>query len=118
MLDAAVHFESNRLPELFGGFSRADYPAPVAYPIACRPQAWAAGTVPYLLTTVLGLEPEAFEHRLRIIRPVLPQNVNRLEISGLRVGTASADLLFVREGNQIAARATLLDGPLEIVIES
>ena len=104
MLDATVHFESNRLPELFGGFSRADYPAPVAYPIACRPQAWAAGTVPYLLTTVLGLEPEAFEGRLQITHPLLPENVNRLEMSRLRVGAARVDLLFVREGGQILAR--------------
>lgn len=41
IMDAAAHF-GNSLPELFGGFSRADFPAPVKYHHAGLPQAWAA----------------------------------------------------------------------------
>lgn len=40
ILDAARHFD-NRLPELFGGFSRKDFPVPVSYAHAGTPQAWA-----------------------------------------------------------------------------
>lgn len=41
MRDAAAHF-GNTLPELFGGFSRSDFPVPVKYHHAGSPQAWAA----------------------------------------------------------------------------
>jgi glycogen debranching enzyme len=41
MRDAAGHF-GNSLPELFGGFSRQDFPVPVTYHHAGSPQAWAA----------------------------------------------------------------------------
>jgi glycogen debranching enzyme len=41
MQDAAEHF-GNTLPELFGGFSRTDFPVPVKYHHAGSPQAWAA----------------------------------------------------------------------------
>jgi glycogen debranching enzyme len=40
IIDAAGHFD-NRLPELFGGFSRTDFPTPVSYGHAGTPQAWA-----------------------------------------------------------------------------
>lgn len=40
IIDAASHFE-NRLPELFGGFSRKDFPTPLSYGHAGTPQAWA-----------------------------------------------------------------------------
>ena len=43
LLAAAHHFPAYRLPELFCGFDRASTGAPVAYPVACSPQAWAAG---------------------------------------------------------------------------
>jgi glycogen debranching enzyme len=49
--EAAMHFHHYRLPEVFAGFPRESYQVPVHYPVACHPQAWAAGTVPYLLST-------------------------------------------------------------------
>lgn len=39
--DSADHFDG-RLPELFYGFSRAEFPRPVSYAHAARPQAWSA----------------------------------------------------------------------------
>ena len=47
ILEAADRF-GGRLPELFCGFDRADFAAPVAYPTSCSPQAWAAAA-PFLL---------------------------------------------------------------------
>ncbi|MFE5291858.1 glycogen debranching N-terminal domain-containing protein [Isoptericola sp. NPDC056618] len=41
LLDAAASFDG-RLPELFGGFSTDEFPAPVRYTHAGVPQAWAA----------------------------------------------------------------------------
>ena len=57
LLEAAQAF-GGRLPELFCGFDRGAFPAPVPYPAACAPQAWAAAAPYWLLrTTLLGLEP-------------------------------------------------------------
>ena len=46
-----------RLPELFCGFDRSDYAAPVPYPTSCSPQAWAAASPVLLLRTLLRLDP-------------------------------------------------------------
>lgn len=117
LMEAAVHFESYRLPELFGGFARNDYGIPVSYPVACQPQAWSAGAVPYLLTTALGLEPDAFNARLRIVRPMLPETVDQVEVRGVRVGQACVDLLFTRSGDHTSARIQQLEGKLEVTVE-
>ncbi|HEY3240684.1 MAG TPA: glycogen debranching N-terminal domain-containing protein, partial [Acidimicrobiia bacterium] len=41
-LIAAAPFFDNRLPELFAGLDRGQFPFPVSYPTSCSPQAWAA----------------------------------------------------------------------------
>ena len=43
LLDAAARF-GGRLPELFCGFDRTEFDAPVPYPTSCSPQAWAAAS--------------------------------------------------------------------------
>jgi glycogen debranching enzyme len=48
----ASSFFGGRLPELFCGFSRTEFPVPIAYPTSCSPQAWAAA-VPFSLATSL-----------------------------------------------------------------
>jgi glycogen debranching enzyme len=44
IFEAANHF-SMRLPELYCGFPRVAGHGPTPYPVACLPQAWAAGAV-------------------------------------------------------------------------
>ncbi|HKX28954.1 MAG TPA: glycogen debranching N-terminal domain-containing protein [Blastocatellia bacterium] len=117
LIEAAMHFDGHRLPELFGGFPRDDYGIPVPYPVACQPQAWAAGTTPYLLTTLLGLEPEGFENRLRVINPALPEHIKHLEIRHLRIGAAQTDLQFERKADRVEVRILRTDGDLDVVIE-
>jgi glycogen debranching enzyme len=118
IVEAAMYSPDYRLPELFMGFPRSEYGVPVSYPVACRPQAWAAGAVPYLVRTLLGLTADAFEHRLRIIRPVLPDFVHHLEVRRLRVGEGSVDLRFERTANGKAAVEVLrLDGRLDVVVD-
>jgi glycogen debranching enzyme len=55
LLDAAGHFD-DLLPEVFAGYPRELTSAPVEYPTACRPQAWAAGAPLLALRTLLGLD--------------------------------------------------------------
>jgi glycogen debranching enzyme len=120
LLDAAASFDHYRLPELFAGFSRADYEAPVPYPVACSPQAWAAGTLPAMLTAGLGLLPDGLNRTLRIRRPSLPRHVERLALRGLEVAGASVDLLFERVAHRaesVALTDVQVDGDLDVVLE-
>jgi glycogen debranching enzyme len=115
IFEAATHFDLYRLPEVFSGYPQAPYDEPVRYPIACHPQAWAAGALPFMLTTMLGLEPDAFNGRLRIVAPCLPEFVERLTLQGLRVGHASVDLCFERSKGHVDVQVISLTGQLEII---
>jgi glycogen debranching enzyme len=118
IVEAATHFTHYRLPEVFAGFRKADYGIPVRYPVACHPQAWAAGSIPFLITTALGLVPEALDQRLRIVQPVLPEFLQRLEIHRLRVGHGCADLHFARRADgSVAVTVRRVEGQLEVVTE-
>lgn len=117
MTEAAMHFRHHRLPEAMAGFRREDFGVPVHYPVACHPQAWAAGAVPLLLTTCLGLEPDAFAERLRIVRPRLPDFVDRVELRDLRVGQGTADLEFRRTANGATVDILGTTGQLDVEIE-
>jgi glycogen debranching enzyme len=119
-LDAASHVPGYRLPELFAGFGRTEFGVPVPYPVACRPQAWAAGAVPFLLTEALGLRADALERRLAVHRPVLPRWLHRVEVTGLRVGDARVDLLFerTRGTDHVALSDVRADGDVEVTLHS
>jgi len=119
LFDAALSFKDYRLPELFAGTSRAEYEMPVSYPAANPPQAWAAGAMPYLLETLLGLVPEGLERRLRVVRPMLPDFVDELEVRGLRVGAAKTDLRFTRQTKgETDVEVLTIEGQLDIQVES
>jgi glycogen debranching enzyme len=119
LLDAATAFPAYRLPELFAGYDRHPYEAPVPYPVACAPQAWAAGALPATLVSGLGLVADGLSRTLRIRRPSLPRDVSRIAISGLRVADASADLVFERFGHRdcVALTDVRVDGQLDVVVE-
>jgi glycogen debranching enzyme len=120
LLDVASALPDYRLPELFAGFSRADYEDPVPYPVACSPQAWAAGALPFMLIAGLGITPDALAGTLRIRRPSLPRHINQVTIESLRVGGARVDLLFERvrpRGDSVALTDVRVDGELDVVLE-
>lgn len=119
MLEAAMHFEDHRLPELFSGFRREEYGVPVCYPVACHPQAWAAGAVPYLVATGLGLVPEGFDRRLRIVRPILPDFIKEIEVRRMKVGQAAVDLKFFRVSDKtLSVEVLKVDGTLDVVVDT
>lgn len=117
IVEAALDFDLYRLPELFAGHARQENQVPVRYPVACHPQAWAAGSVPFMLKSLLGLVPEGFDHRLRIVRPVLPEYTGYVELRGLRVGTGVADLRFERTEAGVDVNVLNVRGELDIVTE-
>jgi glycogen debranching enzyme len=83
ILDAAEHF-GHRLPELFCGFSRQDFPAPVPYPTSCSPQAWAAAAPLLLVHTLLRFVPDMPSGQLWCA-PVVPERYLPMRIGGLRL---------------------------------
>ncbi len=112
VIAAARRFPDARLPELYCGFDAADG-LPVPYPLACSPQAWAAGAPLALVRAMLGLEPDAAAGVLRL-RPCLPDGVERLSLRGLRVGAATVDLDVTRAGVEASVRT----GALDVVVAS
>src|SRR5690606_9167774 len=56
LVAALSHSPDHRLPELFAGYGRDQAHAPVQYPTACRPQAWASGSVLLAIAAATGLE--------------------------------------------------------------
>jgi glycogen debranching enzyme len=96
IFEASQHFPEFRLPELFCGFDRDISAVPVPYPVACSPQAWAAGSLFLFLETMLGLRPHAAAGELELARPELPDWLAKVTVSNLRVGDADVDLLFHR----------------------
>ena len=116
LFEAAQHCEGRRLPELFCGFPRVSGYGPTPYPVACSPQAWAAGVVSQILGEMLGLEPEARDNRLTFRRPVLPEWLPSVEVRGLRLGHSRIDVVATR--GRVGAAVEVLDrkGDAEIVV--
>jgi glycogen debranching enzyme len=102
MYDASSEVDLHRLPELFCGFHwRENVRAPILYPVARAPQAWAAGAMYLLLDACLGIKIDAGERYAQFENPQLPAGVSELEIRGLKVEEASADLLMRRHSRSI-----------------
>jgi glycogen debranching enzyme len=99
LLEAAQRFPHDRLPECFSGFGRGEFEIPVRYPVACHPQAWAAGAIPDLLTTILGLEPDGFANRLVIRDPRLPAGIEWVELRAVPIGEGNVRLRFERDAH-------------------
>src|SRR5688500_8931767 len=105
--EAAVHFDL-RLPELFCGFPRAQGSLPVAYPVACLPQAWAAGSAFMLLQACLGLEVDGWRGEVRVERPLLPPGVDQITVKRIAVDERRVDVVFQQQGDRVGVH---LEGP-------
>jgi len=116
LLEATNHFREARLPELFCGFDRERSPLPVPYPVACSPQAWAAGSLFHLVSATLGMQPNAREHRLELLRPSLPASLPELHLRNLRVGDALVDLGFSGAEGSISVEVLRRTGDLDVVV--
>jgi glycogen debranching enzyme len=103
LFETAVNFEM-RLPELFCGFTRRPGEPPVAYPVACLPQAWAAGSVFMMLQACLGLTVTA--EGVTAIDPRLPIGIDGLWIDGLAIGGDSLDLAVESHDGKVRVGAS------------
>jgi glycogen debranching enzyme len=105
-----------RMPELHCGFARRPGEPPIAYPVACLPQAWSAGAVFMVLQACLGLSIDAFSREVRIDRPTLPHELNRLAVRRLAVADSSVDLVFQRTGGRVVASAERVPADVRVTM--
>ena len=115
LLDLSIFVELHRLPELICGFPRRPGKGPTLYPVACAPQAWAAGAVFLVLQSCLGLAISAKESRIYLNYSALPESMPQVRIRNLRVGSASVDLAFERRAETVAVDILRRTGEVEIV---
>ena len=107
LFEAAELYAHRRLPEVFAGHARDDdHPFPAIYPKANWPQAWSASAMFCILQAMLGLYPYA-SLDLLVLDPHLPEWLPEMTLTGLRVGSASADIRFRRERDGHTSYAVL-----------
>ncbi len=100
LFGAAVHF-GMRLPELFCGFQRLSSETPIAYPVACLPQAWSSGSVFMTLQACLGVTIDAWRNEIRVEHPELPNGINQVVLKGITLGDAQVNLVFQRVRDRV-----------------
>jgi glycogen debranching enzyme len=120
MFETAKEMPMSRLPELFCGFPRREDEGPTHYPVACSPQAWASGTVFGLLEAVTGMgigrDAESGRVQVQFRNPVLPARINRLEITGLRLGEEEIDLELHRGDQDVGVLVRRRTAGVDVVI--
>lgn len=115
LLAVSTFVDLQRLPELFCGLERRTREGPTLYPVACSPQAWAAGSVFLLLQSCLGLSLEAKRKQIRLDSPYLPDSLPDLWIRDLRVGGACVDLFLERRADLVHLQILDKRGQVEVI---
>jgi glycogen debranching enzyme len=114
LFDAASYMELRRLPELYCGFQRGRQRGPTLYPVACSPQAWAAGTPLMLLQSSLGLEFDQNHNEILLHQPRLPAFLEEVSLRNLRLGESVVDLMLRRHGNEVSIQVLRNEGQIRI----
>jgi glycogen debranching enzyme len=97
LIAAADRLPDRRLPELFAGVERpASADRPLPYPLACAPQAWAAGAPWYILQSLLGLAIDGVNKTIHVRRA--PKALGRVTIQSLRVTEGTIGIVVDEDG--------------------
>ena len=116
LYEASLHLDLHRLPELFCGFHRrSDSSGPTLYPVACAPQAWAAGAPYLLLQASLGLSIKALERQVCFSNPILPPNIEEVRIENLGISRGSCDVLVHRHSGGVDVDLLRKEGEIEVI---
>jgi glycogen debranching enzyme len=116
LFDASAFMGRRRLPELFCGFRRRAGEGPTMYPVACSPQAWAAGVVFQLLQASLRLSIDWPARRLCVGPATLPAFLNYVRILNLELPFGNADLMFERHPLDLGVTVLRKTGAFEIAV--
>ncbi|MDQ3107269.1 MAG: amylo-alpha-1,6-glucosidase, partial [Actinomycetota bacterium] len=86
-----------RLPELFTGLGRNEFPSVVGYPTSCSPQAWAAASPLLFVWTLLRLEPWV-PHGKVWLSPAVPAAIGPLRVEGIPLAGSRVTVVVDAEG--------------------
>jgi len=114
LFEAASYMELRRLPELYCGFQRGRERGPTLYPVACSPQAWAAGTPLLLLQASLGLEFNPDRNEILLHKPQLPSFLDEVTLRNLRLGQSALDLRLRRHGTDVSLEVVHNEGEIRV----
>ncbi len=113
-LELSEAVDLHRLPELICGFTRRGR-EPTLYPVACAPQAWAAGAAFLMLAASLGVQIDAPARRISFSRGRLPESIEWIRLTDLAVGDALVDLQIERHPHDLGVTIIRREGDVEIV---
>jgi glycogen debranching enzyme len=116
LFEASIHFDLHRMPELFCGFQQVAGEGPILYPLACSPQAWSSASVFLLLQACIGLDIDAAENRVLLVRPHLPVPIERLCISNLEVAEGTVDLLLNHHGDDVSVQVLRRENDVQVIV--
>ena len=123
MFELAQLYPEQRIPECIGGYARAEWPTPGAYPRANTPQLWKATSIPLAMQVLLGILPLAPFNTL-VVDPKLPAWLPDVTVHALRVGDARVTLRCWRDAggdshfevvNQVGALHVIRQPPPESI---
>jgi len=115
VLEACMHFQAGRIPELYCGFARDQRfgAGPAEYLVSCSPQAWGAGALFHFLQILAGVQVDALAGRLRIA-PLATPLYRRLRVEGMRVADGELDFTVVSEDGRMRVEVDRAPAGLEL----
>jgi glycogen debranching enzyme len=116
IFEAAAYMDLRRLPELYCGFQRRRGRGPTLYPVACSPQAWAAGTPFLLLQACLGLTFDPARQEISLHNPYLPPFLDNVMLRSVRLCEADVDLMVHRDGDAVSVEVLRTQGALRVSV--
>jgi glycogen debranching enzyme len=117
LFEASRFIDLQRMPELFCGFEQRQNEGPTAYPVACSPQAWAVGVVFLLLQSSLRLEINAIDKTVSFNKPRLPEFLDQLTITNLKLGDENFNFEVYRHHNDVSFHITYKPKNWEVIIK-
>ena len=112
VLEASNDF---RLPELFCGFRRRGNEPPVPYEVACKPQAWAAGSVFLMLKSMLGLSINSAQNYVVFDSPLLTSKISQIAIKGLKGANWEIDVILRSSNHDTQVEVTRKSGDIRVL---
>jgi glycogen debranching enzyme len=118
LFEAATYIDLKRLPELFCGFPRTRSHGPTFYPVACSPQAWAAGATLSLAQSCFGLGFDAAAGHVMFDRPILPEFLDSATLRGLRLPQGRIDVSLAKAGEHVAVHVIGREGDVLALVRT
>lgn len=115
LIKASQYFKYNRLPELFCGFSHKETKRPIEYPVACNPQAWACVSIYMIIQSLLGINLDVTNNRI-YLKPILPDEINKVEVKNLKIGNNRADFMLIKERNRIKLTKSKVERNIKLIL--